>query len=107
MRSLACKSPGELISARTICAPLEWRVRAVASPIPLAAPVITAPTPVKFVKATCGVTPLSALKLNLILMYNVIFMISPDLEKIEQIIAAEVVAPAVEQNRLLASHTVV
>ena len=40
-------------------------------------------------------------------MYNVIFMISPDLEKIEQIIAAEVVAPAVEQNRLLASHTVV
>jgi hypothetical protein len=36
-----------------------------------------------------------------------ISLISPDLEKMEQIIAAGVVAPAVEQNLLLASHTVV
>ena len=40
-------------------------------------------------------------------MYNVIFMISPDLEKIEQIIAAGAASHAVEVVLLVAGHTVV
>jgi hypothetical protein len=47
------------------------------------------------------------MKSDQVLRYNRIFLISPDLEKMEQIIAAGVVAPAVEQNLLLAGHTVV
>ena len=40
-------------------------------------------------------------------MYNMISLISPDLEKMEQIIAAEVVTPAVERILLQVGHTVV
>src|SRR6266581_7671524 len=104
MRSLACKSPGELISARTICAPLEWRIRAVASPIPLAAPVITAPTPVKFVKAMwCYSFKCFEIESDTNVQCDLYDF--PRLEKIEQIIAAEVVAPAVEVVLLVAGHT--
>ena len=39
------------MSARTTCAPLECNARAVANPMPLAPPVITAPAPAKSVNA--------------------------------------------------------
>ena len=106
MRSLACKSPGELISARTICAPLEWRVRAVASPIPLAPPVITATTPVKFVRAIeCYSSKCFETESDTNLQCELYD--SPDLEKIEQIIAAGAASLAVEVVLLVAGHTVV
>src|SRR5579875_175828 len=48
--SASC-NPWRLTSASTTCAPLLWRARAVASPIPLAPPVITVTAPAKSISA--------------------------------------------------------
>ena len=47
------------------------------------------------------------MKYDAIPMHDIISLFSPYLGKMEQLIAAGVVTPAVEQNLLLAGHTVV